>query len=99
MARLRAMALDAGVPTFERQTEALLHRPDAQAVLPTIDCALFAIVGRDDEWSPVAQHQAIAQLVRGAQLRVIEGAGHMSPAEDPERFNEIVREWLCWPPR
>lgn len=94
---LRAMAVDAGAATFARQTSALLNRPLVDAVLSTLHCPTFAIVGSDDEWSPVAQHREIIVAIPGAQLRVVEGAGHMAPAEEPERFNAIMREWLIWP--
>ena len=96
---LRAMAVDAGAATFARQTSALLNRPPVDVVLPTLQCPTFAIVGSDDEWSPVAQHREIVAAVPGAELRVVEDAGHMAPAEEPERFNTIVREWLTWPAR
>ena len=96
---LRAMAVDAGAATFARQTSALLNRPPVDVVLPTLQCPTFAIVGSDDEWSPVAQHREIVAAVPGAELRVVEGAGHMAPTEEPERFNTIMREWLTWPAR
>ena len=96
---LRAMAVDAGAATFARQTSALLNRPPVDVVLPTLRCPTFAIVGSDDQWSPVAQHREIVAAVPGAELRVVEGAGHMAPTEEPERFNTIMREWLTWPAR
>ena len=98
MDSLYAMTLSAGLPVFEAQIEALLNRPSVDALLPTIACPTFAMVGRQDQWSPVAQHEAIVAAIPGAQLRVVEGAGHMMPAEAPEAFNQIVREWLSWPP-
>ena len=96
-ASLRAMCIDAGQQAFERQIEALLHRPDTDAVLRAIGVPAFAIVGDEDQWSPVDQHEDIIERIPGAQLRVVEGAGHMAPAEKPLRFNQILREWLEWP--
>ena len=93
MALLTAMAQDAGLATFEAQTQALLNRPTLDTLLPTITCPTFAIVGEEDRWSPVAQHEAIAAAIPGAQLRIVEGAGHMLPAEAPAVFNRIVAEW------
>ena len=93
MDRLYAMAVAAGLATFEAQIEALLHRPNVDTLLPAIACPTFAIVGRQDQWSPVAQHESIAARIPGAQLRVVEGAGHMMPAEDPRAFNQVVMEW------
>lgn len=98
VAMLRAMAIDAGVDTYETQITALLDRPDAAAVLPTVTCPVYVIVGRDDTWSPVAQHEAIVALLPSARLRVVENAGHMAPAEEPTRFNGAVKEWLSWVP-
>ncbi|EXS71523.1 alpha/beta fold hydrolase [Sphingobium sp. Ant17] len=98
MDSLYAMTVSAGLPVYEAQIEALLNRPSVDALLPTIACPTFAMVGRQDQWSPVAQHEAIVAAISGAQLRVVEGAGHMMPAEAPEAFNQIVREWLSWPP-
>lgn len=97
IAALHAMAVDAGLARFEAQVEALLHRPAVDTLLPAIACPTFVIVGREDQWSPVAQHEAIAAQIPGAQLRVIEGAGHMMPAEAPLAFNEVVKEWLNQP--
>lgn len=98
MRTLQGMACSAGQETFERQIEALLLRPDADPILPTIDCPTFVIVGEEDGWSPVGQHRLIASRVPHAELRIVPGAGHMAPAEAPEAFRAIVREWLDWQP-
>lgn len=97
VAMLHDMAVDAGLATFEAQIDALLSRPAVEDLLPTINCPAFAIVGDEDIWSPVDQHQSIVDQIPGAQLRVVKGAGHMLPAEKPQEFNEILREWLKWP--
>lgn len=97
MASLRAMCIDAGQQTFERQIEALLNRPDTDAVLASIRVPAVAIVGDEDQWSPVDQHADMAERIPGAQLRIVETAGHMAPAEKPQQFNQILREWLDRP--
>jgi len=94
MAALRAMCLRAGQAVFEAQTEALLHRPDTDPVLQALACPVAVVVGAEDQWSSVAQHQAIAARIAGAAFHVIAGAGHMAPAEKPEDFNTLIREWL-----
>ncbi len=69
---------------FERQIRALLGRPDARPVLPTVRCPTLVVVGRQDRWSPLAQNQALAETIPGARLAVIEDSGHFSPVERPE---------------
>jgi pimeloyl-ACP methyl ester carboxylesterase len=97
MARLHAMAVDSGLAVFRAQIEALLHRPDLSDLLPTIRCPTHVIVGREDRWSPVSQHEEIAAAIPGAQLHIVEGAGHMMPAEQPEAFSVVLAEWLAAP--
>ncbi|BBD97063.1 alpha/beta hydrolase [Sphingobium amiense] len=97
IARLHAMAVSSGLAVFRAQVEALLHRPDLSGLLPTIRCPTYAIVGREDLWSPVSQHEEIAAAIPGAQLRIVEGAGHMMPAEQPEAFSAVLAQWLAAP--
>ena len=97
MARLTAMCVSAGLAVFEAQIEALLHRPALDALLPAIGCPTAAIVGDQDRWSPVAQHEAIATAIPGARLHVVPNAGHMLPVEAPDAFNRVVAQWLAMP--
>ena len=79
---------------FEQQIEALLARPDAEPVLRSIDCPTLVLCGRDDAWSPVAQHEEIAAITPGARLEVIDDCGHMAPMEAPEKVAAAMLRWL-----
>lgn len=94
VAMLTEMCASAGVETYAAQIEALLHRPEVESLLPTIGCPALVITGSDDAWSPPAQHATIAAALPGSRLVVIDGAGHMLPAEMPDAFNAAVRTWL-----
>ncbi len=98
MVPLRRMCLDVGVETFAAQSEALLGRPPVDALLPTITCPTLIAVGSEDAWSPPAQHRAIAASIPGAQLAVIDGAGHMLPVEAPDDLNLAIASWLAETP-
>jgi pimeloyl-ACP methyl ester carboxylesterase len=52
------------------------------------------IVGRQDAWSPPAQHEEMAALIPTAQLSVIEDCGHMAPAEQPDAVADILAAWM-----
>ena len=80
--------------TFRNQVNALIHRPDAAAVLRTIRCPTLVLCGRQDEWSPLAQHEEIASGIDGARLAVIENAGHMAPFERPGAVTDALARWL-----
>jgi pimeloyl-ACP methyl ester carboxylesterase len=76
------------------QIRALLERPDASDVLPQIRCPTLIACGREDAWSPLARHEAMAALIPNSQLVVIEHCGHMSTMEQPAAVTAAMRHWL-----
>jgi pimeloyl-ACP methyl ester carboxylesterase len=94
MEPLKAMVLRATPEQHERQIRALLNRPDARGAIADIACPTLVMVGRQDRWSPLAQHQEIAALVPKAELVIIEESGHMSLVEQPEQVSDALLRWL-----
>ena len=95
MGKLRRMCVDAGLDAFEAQITALLDRPEVETLLSTIDCPVLVAAGECDVWSPPEQHRAIAAAIPGAELRIIDAAGHMLPAEAPQALNDVIATWLA----
>lgn len=94
MQAMREMICRANPDIFEGQQKALLNRPDAAAGLGGITCPVLVAVGREDGWSPPAQHEEIAAKIPGSVLIVFEGSGHMAPMEVPEAVTGALRNWL-----
>lgn len=80
---------------FAAQIQALINRPDAAAALRQVHCPLLLGVGEFDDWSPVAQHRHMQQLVPHAHLAVFPQAGHMAPFEAPEAVTAALQDWLA----
>ena len=57
MPKLQAMVERQTADSFAAQTKALLERPDAVGVLPTIDVPTLLASGTADTWSPLRQHR------------------------------------------
>lgn len=91
--RLTEMVCRMGPDLHERQMRALLNRPDASATIGAYRGPVALIVGRQDAWSPVAQHEAIAALLPQARLIVIEEAGHFAPVEQPDAVAQALADW------
>jgi protocatechuate 4,5-dioxygenase alpha subunit len=91
---LKAMVIRATPEQQQRQIRALLNRPDSRDLLPTIRCPVLVMVGRQDRWSPLAQHQEMTALIPNAELVVIENSGHMSPVEQPDQVSRALLRWL-----
>lgn len=95
MAKLRAMVLRMSPDLHARQIKALVDRPDASAYVAQIACPVLLGVGRQDAWSPVAQHEDILALIPDAQLHVFENAGHFAPIEQPDAVAEKLVPFLA----
>jgi pimeloyl-ACP methyl ester carboxylesterase len=79
---------------FAAQVRALLDRPEAGDVLSTIACPTLVLCGRQDAWSPLARHEAMAGSIRGGRLEIIENCGHMSTMEKPAEVTAALHRWL-----
>lgn len=87
---------DEGQPAFYRQiqqndqrfTDEIQERY-GEIELPTLICW-----GAQDSWIPVAKGHELAARVPGAQLRVIEGAGHLVPEDAPGELVAALTEFL-----
>ena len=67
---------------------------DVRSELANIEHETLVIVGALDEETPVSYAKVLSDGLANAELIVLEGVGHLSPAEDPVRFNDEVRRFL-----
>lgn len=95
MAGLRAMVQRMTPQIHERQIRALIDRPDARLSMPAYKGPLLLMTGRQDIWSPIAQHEQIAELRPQARLEIIEDAGHFAPVEQPVRVARLLAAWVA----
>jgi 3-oxoadipate enol-lactonase len=72
---------------------AMAERPDSVPLLSRIVCPAQIIVGELDGATPVSDATFMAEHIPGARLAIIPQAGHLSNLEQPETFNEIVRDF------
>jgi pimeloyl-ACP methyl ester carboxylesterase len=79
---------------FAAQIRALLERNDLTELLRSVRVPTLVACGRDDAWSPVAQHQAIAALVPGSRVAIFDDCGHMAPMERPTAVADALAGWL-----
>ena len=94
MAPLRDMVQRFDRTQHARQITALLRRPDAAPLLGSITVPTLVVVGRQDAWSPLAQHERIAAAIPGARLEVVENSGHMVTVERPDVIAALLVDWV-----
>lgn len=63
---------------------------DSRALLPSITAPTLCLVGSLDDETPPAYGAYVAAGIPGARLEVIDGAGHLLPAEVPDLVNRLI---------
>lgn len=90
-----AMCHDVGAQAYVRQQTAIMHRVDSRPLLPTIRCPTLVLVGEQDEATPVALSQEMANAISGAKLIVVPECGHLATLERPEAVTQAMVDWLA----
>jgi proline iminopeptidase len=89
IARVR-LKLEVGNEWFRREGLAVDLLPE----LPAIRCPTLVLGGELDPICPVADSEDIAAAIPGAEVRIIEGAGHGVFRDKPEEAVVIIREFV-----
>lgn len=95
MGLLEAMAESFTPEEYEREVHALLTRPDARDVLPTIEVPTLVLHGAEDILSNPDRNRAIAEAIPGAKLVTIKDAAHFPMLEKPAEVTAALKEWLA----
>jgi pimeloyl-ACP methyl ester carboxylesterase len=83
-----------------RYTDMLACRGlDFTARLAALQLPTLVITGRDDHFAPPEKAADLQRRIAGAQLAVIDAAGHMLTSEQPEAFNRTLIAFVETLPR
>jgi pimeloyl-ACP methyl ester carboxylesterase len=74
---------------------AMMNRPDSTPLLSAIRCPTLVVVGSEDTLTPPAVSEEMARAIPGAQLSIIERAGHLPNVERSDAFTETVAAFLA----
>ncbi len=77
-----------------RQAVDCIATHDVVDRLGAITSPALVLVGELDRVTPPEYAVALAAGLPDARLEVLPGAGHLTPCEQPERFNELTRGFL-----
>lgn len=97
MALVTEMAQTLGPEVYIRQARAMQRRKDKQGTLRRCRVPALILCGAHDTLFPVKRHEFMAELIPYAQLRVLEGSGHLPTLEQPDETTAALREWLAQP--
>ena len=70
------------------------ERRDHLSILPAIKIPCLIVVGEEDFFTPLPIARLMSDSIPGAQLAVINGAGHLPNMEAPDAFNDTLYDFL-----
>ena len=98
---LRALIVDmaetGGHTVLASQSEVAIHRADSRPRLKDIAVPALVLCGEDDVVCRPDAHREMAELIPGATLAVLPGAGHFVLLESPDAVAAHLRAWLAMP--
>lgn len=79
---------------------AMAVRQDSRGTLTNWHKPALVIVGQEDELSPVAMANQMAELLPQGELAIIDAAGHLAAWERPGDVAEVIASWWAssYPP-
>lgn len=87
---------DVGQAAFYRQIAQAdqAYTDQVEPHYPEIDLPVLVVWGRDDTWIPVDRAHRLTQLITGAELRIIDNAGHLIQLDQPAALTATLTAWL-----
>jgi 3-oxoadipate enol-lactonase len=73
---------------------AMVSRTDTTENLSKINIPTLVICGSEDRLSPPDVMKSMADKIPNANFVLVEGAGHMTPIENPQAVNKAIRDFL-----
>ena len=81
-------------PATYRKAVRLLTTFDRRAQLPAIGVPTLLVAGSDDRVAPANVMQRMARKIPAAEFLPLAGCGHLGPMDQPDAFNEALRDFL-----
>jgi len=92
--KLRRIMEQCPAQTIEHALTAMRDRPDRTAELAAITVPTLILVGDADAITPPSVAQAMHQRIAGSEMRIVSGAGHMSPMEQASQVNQAIEQFI-----
>jgi 3-oxoadipate enol-lactonase len=93
--RVRGWIADQSAEAIAAAALGMAERPDSTPDLPGIDVPTVVITADGDRLIPAELTTPMAEAIPGARLEILQGVGHLTNVEAPDRFTEILRAHLA----
>ena len=70
------------------------YTDEIEPMYPQLRLPVLVVWGREDTWIPVERAHRLSKVIPGAQLRLIDGAGHLVQLDQPAALATTLARWL-----
>jgi 3-oxoadipate enol-lactonase len=92
---VRNIILSASVPGITGVLAGMRDRPDYTSILPYIKVPTLLIFGDQDQFVQPSEVENMCKVIPSGQLQYIHNTGHLLNLEQPEIYNNHVRNFLA----
>lgn len=92
--QVKSIMTSTSVPGMIGALESMKTRPDSTPLLSEITVPTLIIHGVDDQLIPLQEAHSIHTAIADLTICLMSSAGHLPNVEQPERFNQVVKEFL-----
>jgi pimeloyl-ACP methyl ester carboxylesterase len=87
---------DAGQAAFYRQIAQAdqTYTDEIEGSYGAVGVPVLVVWGSEDSWIPVDRARRLSELIPGADLRIIDDAGHLVQLDQPEALASTLTRWL-----
>lgn len=75
--------------------EAMIRKPDHRDILEAIKVPALVIKGGEDKFIPPNSAEILNELIPNSRLETLQDVGHVSNLEAPDRYNQLVMDFLA----
>ena len=94
VARFKDMVLASSPQGLSDGLHGMAARQDSTPLLREIAVPTLVVCGEEDTLTPRAEAEIMQRGIKGAELAMIPGSGHLPSMETPEAFNQVLQGFL-----
>jgi len=92
--QVRKMMENISTQTIVGDLKAMKNREDSTSLLDKMDIPVLILHGMDDQIIPMTEVDTMKNRIKTSTLVLIPEAGHLLNLEQPNRFNQAVKEFM-----
>jgi 3-oxoadipate enol-lactonase len=92
--RVRNIMVNTSTQAIVGDLRGMLNREDSTSLLKEINIPVLIMHGAEDQLIPISEVDLMKKRIKNAKLEILPQAGHLLNIEQPDLFNQAVRNFI-----